>query len=143
MFPVLGFGAKIGGVKQHCFQVGNAPELRGVQGMVEGYRSVFDSRLTTSGPTVFAEVIRCAAAQARKKQDAHSSVGKQSYTILLILTNGAVADIEQTKQAIRQTSTAPLSIMIVGVGNADFSDMQFLDDFQRAEGGLTRDIVKH
>jgi hypothetical protein len=142
MFPVLGFGAKIGGVKQHWFQVGNAPELRGVQGMVEGYRSVFDSRLTMSGPTVFAEVIRCAAAQARKKQDAHSSVGKQSYTILLILTNGAVADIEQTKQAIRQASTAPLSIVIVGVGNADFSDMQFLDDFQRAEGGLTRDIVQ-
>jgi hypothetical protein len=142
MFPVLGFGAKYGGVIQHCFQVGSAPELKGVQGMVEGYRSVFKTGLTMSGPTVFAEAIQYAASQAQSQQDASSRIGKQSYTILLILTDGAVTDVEQTKQAIRQASSGPLSIVIVGIGNADFSTMQFLDDFQQAEGGRTRDIVQ-
>jgi hypothetical protein len=142
MFPVLGFGAKYGGLIQHCFQVGKAPELEGVSGMMEGYRGVFKTGPTMSGPTVFAEVIQFAAAQARSKQEANSAVGKQAYTILLILTDGAVTDIEQTKTAIRNASTAPLSIVIVGVGHANFSTMQFLDDFQRDEGGLTRDIVQ-
>jgi hypothetical protein len=95
-----------------------------------------------SGPTVFAEVIQFAASQAQSKQEANHRIGKQSYTILLILTDGAVTDIESTKQAIRYASSAPLSIVIVGVGNADFSAMQFLDDFQRDEGGRTRDIVQ-
>lgn len=95
-----------------------------------------------SGPTVFAEVIQFAAAQAQSKQDANASIGEQSYTILLILTDGAVSDMEQTKAAIRNASSAPLSIVIVGIGNADFSAMQFLDDFQQQEGGRTRDIVQ-
>ncbi len=95
-----------------------------------------------SGPTVFAEVIDYAAAQARSKQEFNAAVGEQSYTILLILTDGAVTDIEETKSAIRNASTAPLSIVIVGIGSADFSTMRFLDDFQKQEGGQTRDIVK-
>eukprot|EP00934_Nitzschia_sp_Nitz4_P007889 Nitzschia sp. Nitz4//scaffold77_size91520//51907//54384//NITZ4_004894-RA/size91520-augustus-gene-0.74-mRNA-1//-1//CDS//3329558003//7879//frame0 len=141
MFPMLGFGAKYGGVIQHCFQIGGAPELRGIDGMLQGYRGVFRTGLTMSGPTVFAEVIQYAAAQARSKQEANASVGEQSYTILLILTDGAVSDIELTKTAIRNASSAPLSIVIVGIGNADFSAMQFLDDFQSSEGG-SRDIVQ-
>lgn len=110
--------------------------------MLEGYRGVFSTGLTMSGPTVFAEVINYAAAQARAKQEANAAVGEQSYTILLILTDGAVSDIEQTKNAIRHASTAPLSIVIVGIGNADFSAMQFLDDFHLQDGGRTRDIVQ-
>ena len=110
--------------------------------MLEGYRGVFSTGLTMSGPTVFAEVIGYAAAQARAKQEANAAIGEQSYTILLILTDGAVSDIEQTKNAIRNASSAPLSIVIVGIGNADFSAMQFLDDFHLQDGGRTRDIVQ-
>ena len=73
-----------------------------------------------SGPTVFSEVIALAAAQARQKQEVNKMIGKQSYTVLLILTDGAVTDIEQTKTAIRNASTSPLSIVIVGIGDADF-----------------------
>jgi len=142
MFPVLGFGAKYSGVIRHCFQVGNAPELRGIAGILEAYRGVFRTGLTMSGPTVFAEVINYAANHARSKQQSGRAVGKQIYDILLILTDGAVTDIEETKRAIVNASTAPLSIVIVGIGSADFSAMQFLDDFQRDEGGHTRDIVQ-
>lgn len=110
--------------------------------MLEGYRGVFNTGLTMSGPTVFAEVIRNAARQAQAKQDANAAVGEQSYTILLILTDGAVTDIEKTKNAIREASSAPLSIVIVGIGSADFSAMQFLDDFHLQDGGRTKDIVK-
>mmetsp|Transcript_12511 Transcript_12511/g.29865 ORF Transcript_12511/g.29865 Transcript_12511/m.29865 type:complete len:906 (+) Transcript_12511:110-2827(+) len=141
LFPVYGFGAKFGGVIQHCFQVGKQTELKGISGMLDGYRNVFKSGLTMSGPTVFGEVILQAAVQAQSKQEAEHANGKQSYSILLIMTDGDVSDLEQTKQAIQYASSAPLSIVIVGVGNEDFSKMQFLDDFHMQDDSV-RDIVQ-
>jgi hypothetical protein len=44
-------------------------------------------------------------------------------TILLILTDGIITDLEQTKEAIVAASKLPLSIIIIGVGEADFSAM--------------------
>jgi len=140
-FPVFGFGAKYGGVIQHCFQIGGKPELDGISGVLEAYRGVFRTGLTMSGPTVFAEVINYAAQTARSKQDASQRIGQQAYKILLILTDGAVTDVEQTKRAIHAASDAPLSIVIVGIGSADFSAMQELDDFLANDTSL-RDIVQ-
>lgn len=51
----------------------------------------------------------------------------QRYHILLILTDGVVTDMADTREAIVRASYQPLSIIIVGVGNADFTDMQILD----------------
>jgi len=49
------------------------------------------------------------------------------YFILLILTDGVITDIYDTKEAIVDASSLPLSIIIVGIGNADFSAMEELD----------------
>lgn len=46
---------------------------------------------------------------------------------MLILTDGVVTDMADTREAIVRGSYQPLSIIIVGVGNADFTDMQILD----------------
>ncbi|KAL7551847.1 hypothetical protein ACHAWF_015046 [Thalassiosira exigua] len=137
MFPVWGFGAKYAGVVRHCFQVGQSQAVHGVAGILEAYKSVFKTPLVMSGPTVFTEVISLAAAEARSRQEKHPL----SYTILLLLTDGAVTDVEATKQTLASVADAPLSIVIVGIGNADFSAMQFLDDFER-RNSLNRDIVQ-
>jgi Copine/C2 domain len=140
-FPVLGFGAKYNGEIKHCFQVGSSSQLRGLKGVIEGYRSVFASGLTMSGPTVFAEVIQHAAIQAQREFERKQAIGKQSYSILLILTDGAVTNEQQTKVALKYASSAPLSVVIVGVGTDDFSKMKFLDTVHEYDSG-TRDIVK-
>lgn len=57
------------------------------------------------------------------------------------MTDGAVTDVEATKQTLAAISDAPLSIVIVGIGNADFSAMKFLDDFE-TRSGVNRDIVQ-
>jgi len=56
--------------------------------------------------------------------------GRQAYTVLLILTDGAISDLNATKNALISASKTPLSVVIIGVGNADFGAMRFLDDFQ-------------
>ena len=47
--------------------------------------------------------------------------------MLLILTDGVIHDMESTKTSLINSSHLPLSIIIVGVGNADFNNMEVLD----------------
>jgi len=127
-FPVVGFGGKYGGAVRHCFQCGPHEEVEGVDGILDAYRQTFASGIIMSGPTVFTEVIQTAAARANSSQEEARKEGKQKYTVLLILTDGAVSDVQATARCIDAIDEAPLSIVIVGIGHADFSGMQFLDD---------------
>ena len=54
---------------------------------------------------------------------------------MLIFTNGKPSDIELTERALAEVDDAPLSVVIVGVGDGDFSGMSEL------QGG-TRDKLR-
>jgi len=56
-----------------------------------------------------------------------SQTGGTNYQILLLLTDGAIHDMAATRDAIFQLAELPVSIIIVGVGNADFEMMEQLD----------------
>ncbi len=43
------------------------------------------------------------------------------------MTDGEIHDMDATKDSIVAASLLPLSIIIVGVGNADFTNMNILD----------------
>lgn len=45
----------------------------------------------------------------------------------MIITDGIINDMRQTIDQIVRGSNNPLAIIIVGVGNADFKDMDKLD----------------
>ena len=67
---------------------------------------------------------------------ANSSPPQQMYTILLILTDGEIMDMNETITSIVNCSGLPMSIIIVGVGNANFSSMEALD----CDSGVLTDI---
>lgn len=46
---------------------------------------------------------------------------------MLIITDGIINDMKETIDEIVRGSSLPLSIVIVGVGTADFSNMDTLD----------------
>jgi len=56
---------------------------------------------------------------------------------LLILTDGSINDVDTTIEAIRNASFQPISIVIIGLGNADFSMMNELSQC----AGVAREIV--
>lgn len=69
------------------------------------------------------------------------------YQILLILTDGIIHDMPETKNLIVECAKYPLSIIIVGIGNADFSNMVVLDGddvrLRNTKGeAAVRDIVQ-
>jgi len=126
-FPVFGFGAKFDGQVRHIFQCGQTPTATGIQGVLAAYRSVFQSDVTLSGPTVLLSVLKAAAARANKihKGSPSSEQLKLKYSVILILTDGVVNDLQSTREFVLkcQRLRLPLSVIVVGIGRADFTAM--------------------
>lgn len=123
-FPVFGFGGvprHIRGMNStsHCFALnGNPqnPEIIGINNIVATYRQN-QEQIGLSGPTLFGPLLNqfldyCKQCAARPQPQ---------YNILLLLTDGIINDMANTLTAIVDLSALPVSIIIVGVGNADFS----------------------
>ncbi|XP_038676475.1 copine-8-like isoform X1 [Scyliorhinus canicula] len=144
MFPALGFGAKLppDGRVSHEFALNGNPDnpyCNGIEGILEAYhRSLKTVQLY--GPTNFAPVINHVARYATAVQD-----GSQ-YFVLLVITDGVISDMAQTKEAIVNAAKLPMSIIIVGVGQAEFDAMVELDgdDIRVSSRGklAERDIVQ-
>ena len=146
--PIFGFGAKpqYPNLKSdrvvHCFPLTGDPnnsEVFGLQGILQAYQNSL-TMVQLSGPTLFEPIISGA------EQVAKSSPGGV-YTVLLIVTDGEIHDMKQTKNKICECQYLPLSIIIVGVGNEDFENMKQLDcdegRLMNSEGkACQRDLVQ-
>ena len=53
---------------------------------------------------------------------------KNKYLVLLIITDGAIHDMDETIRLIVRGAVLPLSILIVGVGDDDFGNMEVGED---------------
>ncbi|XP_004740097.1 copine-5 isoform X2 [Mustela nigripes] len=144
MFPALGFGAKLppDGRVSHEFPLnGNQenPSCCGIDGILEAYHHSLRT-VQLYGPTNFAPVVTHVARTAAAVQD-----GSQ-YSVLLIITDGVISDMAQTKEAIVNAAKLPMSIIIIGVGQAEFDAMVELDgdDVRISSRGklAERDIVQ-
>ena len=95
-------------------------------------------------PTNFAPTILEVARMAKDPENLSKPV--PDYFVLMIITDGVITDMQATKRAIIDNSNLPFSIIIVGVGNADFDGMEELDsdDQLLSLDGVTatRDIVQ-
>ncbi|XP_067929315.1 copine-8-like isoform X2 [Watersipora subatra] len=143
MFPALGFGGKLpDGTISHEFYLNmnpSSPFCAGIGGVISAYQSAIRT-VQLWGPTNFSPVINHVARFAAAMRDG------TNYFVLLIITDGVITDMPQTLQAIIAASSLPMSIIIVGVGQADFSAMELLDGDNGAlkMGGnkTSRDIVQ-
>jgi len=126
--PVWGFGAKYEGIIRHCFQCGEKAAVDGVNEILEAYRQTFQSGLTMSRPTDITEVLKNASILSRNRQEEAENNGKQAFTILLILTDGVVTDIQKTIRTLQSIYDSPMLMVIVGIGNAYFTSIRNLDN---------------
>lgn len=145
LFAGFGFGAKLFGPNRpptHLFPLnGNDqhPYVSSIDELLKVYRQKLRN-VILSGPTNFSPCIAHCNEIAKQFEDGNH------YFVLLIVTDGIISDMQQTKKAIIEASKSPLSIIICGVGDAEFTAMNELDsddqvmqvDGKRAE----RDIVQ-
>ncbi|KAK3736203.1 hypothetical protein QZH41_011890, partial [Actinostola sp. cb2023] len=142
MFPALGFGAKIPphwGVS-HEFPLNGLPQnpfCDRVEGVIAAYyQSIQNVRLYGKTNQL------CTSDMENGQKASERNLGKRSpindftkllnqsnfrYFVLLILTDGIISDMEQTKAAIVEAASLPISIIIVGIGPAEFDAMEVLD----------------
>ncbi|XP_062842279.1 copine-1 isoform X2 [Trichomycterus rosablanca] len=148
LFPAFGFGAQVPPdfKVSHEFALNfntTSPYCQGVEGVVQAYRFALP-QVRLYGPTNFSPIINHVS---RIASTAAQQPTASQYFVLLIITDGEITDMDQTKQAIVNSSKLPMSIIIVGVGEADFKAMEVLDGDNgvlRSPSGeaASRDIVQ-
>eukprot|EP00271_Cylindrocystis_brebissonii_P017658 TRINITY_DN4666_c0_g1_i1.p1 TRINITY_DN4666_c0_g1~~TRINITY_DN4666_c0_g1_i1.p1 ORF type:complete len:727 (-),score=154.97 TRINITY_DN4666_c0_g1_i1:2291-4471(-) len=125
-YPAWGFGGKLPNEPvSHCFALnGNddKPEVKGVAGILEAYHSSIQ-RVGLAGPTLFTPVMKAACERAA----ALWSQENQKYFVLLIITDGCIADLDDTVEQLVEACKLPMSTIIMGVGQANFDWMEVLD----------------
>ncbi|XP_069156734.1 copine-8 isoform X5 [Procambarus clarkii] len=144
LFPALGFGGRVppDWKVSHEFFLNGSPDnpyCQGVEGILNAYHHSIQT-VGLFGPTNFAPVINHVAKFAHAHQDGNN------YFVLLIITDGIISDLPDTRKALVHASSLPMSVIIVGVGQEDFSAMEQLDGDENrlsAEGKYAeRDIVQ-
>ena len=62
---------------------------------------------------------------------------------MLIITDGEINDMDAAKEALVQAAQQPISVIIVGVGSANFASMKQLDNMKLVlANGVRRDLVE-
>jgi hypothetical protein len=124
LFPVYGYGAILPGtsVVDHCFPLSLDinPNINTIDGVLSNYRTTV-TKCNFSGPTLFAPLLKQIITNIKSENN------KNVYHILLILTDGIINDMNETIDYLVEASMLPLSVIIVGIGRADFSNMDTLD----------------
>jgi hypothetical protein len=128
LFPAFGFGGRFCGDQKahHCYPLNmnfDNPEIAGVDGILQCYRTILN-QTQLFGPTLFHEVINKVISVVKEDVIAEN---KMNYTILMILTDGIIDDMEETIDALVEASFLPISVIIIGIGDADFTNMNVLD----------------
>ena len=122
LFPCFGFGAKINNQLIQIFNLNfkQDPNIQYIQGIIDAYHNAIKV-VQLWGPTNFAPIIR------NVNQIIKKSNNNLIYHILMILTDGMIDDIDNTIEELVEGSFLPLSVIIIGIGNEDFSNMVQLD----------------
>ena len=148
LFPVYGYGAESEGLSAylHCFALNgnqNNPEVNSIDNILKLYREKVP-KLRFSGPTYFAPLINTLNNTVK---DELSQGKTMNYNILMILTDGQIGDMRETIDALVEASFLPISVIIVGIGNGPFGNMDILDAdenplFDKNQRKADRDLVQ-
>jgi hypothetical protein len=122
MFPCYGFGAKINNVPTQIFNLNfeENPNIHLIPNVIESYHKALNY-LKLWGPTNFGPILNSTINMVKKEND------KYKYTILMILTDGIIDDVDYTINCLVDASFLPISVIIIGIGKADFTAMNVLD----------------
>ena len=128
LFPAFGFGGRFCGNQKvhHCYPLNmnfNDPNIQGIEGIIQAYRNILNQTMLY-GPTYFHEIINQVISVVKEDVQAEN---KMNYNILMILTDGIIDDMDDTIDALVEASFLPISVIIIGIGDADFTNMNILD----------------
>ena len=144
--PVWGFGAAYGGILRHIFQCGSSATANSVDGILNAYRSVYQTNLVPSDVVNYESVIKATVSNATQKAMVPTELSKfnkkrsrLSYTVLLVVTPGDKNAFEMLKDQLDLINTAPISVVFICLGGErQYESLAAADDMSILDGGLTK-----
>jgi len=147
-FSIFGVGIEINGKKDAMYPLSaDNPmgQVRGTQGALSAYKYALQQGAETSMQNNFAPIIKMVGQQAASCPGANP----MKYHVLVMLTDGTIGDMDETRDAVVSCSSLPMSIIIVGIGKKDITNWFFLRELDGDKGELAdskgkrplRDIV--
>ena len=129
IFPLYGFGGvppNNNNKVSHCFNVNlrDNPDIEGLNNIIPFYKKSLEI-IKLSGPTFFAPVIKNVYNKLVNNKNDPDYINH--YFILMILTDGIINDMDETSDILVECAFVPLSVIIIGIGNANFENMDTLD----------------
>jgi len=112
----------------HCFNInGNLkdPVVKGIDEVIKCYEECLKV-VTLVGPTYFQQILKASIESIKKEKAASKKVEDFAYHIFLILTDGKIDDMVETKNLLIEAAKLPVSVIIIGIGNGDFGKMESL-----------------
>merc|ERR1719491_2069006 len=85
----------------------------------------------------WSEIISNAVDLSVEKMNVAEESGVHDYTVLLIFSNGPVDNINATFDALQKATDVPLSVVVVGIGDSDFSEITRLLEGDTAASTIT------
>lgn len=124
-FVCWGYGARTSSSQQNFFPMGES--LKGANDLVKAYDRTFApanrNRLIMEKDADLTHIIQTAMSRSVKSNQG----SRQCYSTLVILSTGCVNDVKESIEAICEAEDAPLSIVIIGIGQNDFTPIQELN----------------
>ena len=128
-YPAYGFGAwfdddvtRIGFPSFFNLNLASYPEIEKIENVLKAYRNLIKGHnFLISSKVFFAPLIRKIMKNITQKNNVFE------YNILLILSTGVIDDLQETIDVLVEACLLPLSIVIVGIGDGDFKNMETLD----------------
>lgn len=117
LIPAYGFG-DVATTDKSVFPFFPDRPCYGFEEVLQRYSQITPG-IVLSGPTSFAPLIREAV---------NIVIHQRAYHILVIVCDGEVVNVNETRQAIIDASKHPLSIICVGVGDGPWDRMREFDD---------------
>ena len=98
------------------------PYVNNFEEVFKGYNEALE-RLTLAGPSLLRMTFEKVVDYTQRLY----SLNQMNYVIFILFTDGGIDDLTETIDVIVKGSKLPLSILIIGLGNEDFSKMNILD----------------
>jgi hypothetical protein len=132
LVPTYGYGGipsySVDRKVSHCFSLNGSPDAiieGGIPAILGTYRDQFNKGLKLYGPTRFSDILKVLIDNIGSWE---ANGPTWNYQIILIITDGAIHDMQETKDEIVRASYLPISIIIIGVGNSpELVKMEELD----------------
>lgn len=155
LFPVFGFGFSFidpvmndfeGKYTDSNFPINcnrENPKIKTIDEVLKEYRK-FLTKIHLAGPTKFSPMLKDLNYEVKKGLKEGK---KMDYHIIMILTDGQIDDMEETKKALVEASFLPISVIIIGIGNENFENMDILDAdqnplYDKTNRKANRDLVQ-